>query len=249
VETAEELLMPIPALEDVLLQREEEKELERRFQSICGDDAQEVSTPEMNNHPVFQRSLRPVKLVQHGQSTERFVNMIRTMRKVTEVTIRRWQRVYDVEGPVEAEESAVSQSPNTSPRSLGEDSALEVSRPKVKYRTFRNSRRRRRTHSPSDDDDDLKDFIYDSKPLRRTSKRSSSPDLQYQPAPFFEPTHFAATQDTNDEDLPDLGDLLGGKTVRAPRSPLKETSLDGNARRAAGQWGKRQVIVDEDSDE
>jgi hypothetical protein len=254
-ETSEEQLTPIPALDDVLLSREEERELERRFQSISGDDAQEVSTPDMNSHPTSQRSLGPVKLVSHGQGTERFVNMIQAMCNVTRIITEQWQRIYDIEGPVEA-----MVSPDALPTSSGEDSALEVSDSIVNDWTPGRSTRRSEFPASKDlegsldtDEDDLDDFfVYGYKRQRGKHsgpRRSSSPPgMQDQPKLFYEPTHFTAMDDTNDDDLPELGDLLGGKAARPLRPPLKDTYSDCNAgRQAQGQRGKRRVV--EDSDE
>lgn len=249
--------MPVPALEDVLLTHDEERELERRFQSVSGRDAQEVSAPDLNNHPASQRFLGPAKLVRHGQGTARFVDMIQAMGKVTEFTVNRWRQIYDIEGPF-AEESAASWSPA---RSSGEQSAPEASDHRLRSRTTRNSTKWGQSlwtsgapsdsESSPDDDAHLQDFVvHNHKPRGGASKRTGSPPgMRSQQELFFEPTPFAATQDTNEDDLPDLGDLLGREATRRRPSPLKETRLDNNGgRRVPGRRGRRRAVV-EDSDE
>lgn len=121
------------------------------------------------------------------------------------------------------------------------------------------------TEDPSDSDDtlddddaDLEGFIVDdSAPLYRgksTSICSSSPTgiHSWPKKPFFELSHFSATQETNDDDdeLPDLETLVKRKSTSPARVPLKESRINGNAGQSGKQRAKRRrVVEEEDSDE
>lgn len=113
----------------------------------------------------------------------------------------------------------------------------------------------------NDDDDDLEGFIVrDSEPPYGTppgsSCSSAPPELSLPIAltktkPFFEPTQFTATQDTNEEDdnLPDVGALLRG-SPGYPRSPPQQNTKGDKTQPIKKQREKRRRIVEEgDSDE
>lgn len=85
--------------------------------------------------------------------------------------------------------------------------------------------------------------------LPSTRPSSSPPPIKPTSKLFYEPTQFTATQDTNDDDMPDIGDLVCTKLNSTTRTPLDELDTDENSRTAAGPRGKRRKIVEEDSDE
>jgi len=118
----------------------------------------------------------------------------------------------------------------------------------------------------TDDAESLKDFIVEEDEIDRTmtstndlSTQSStlSPLTQLKTKPFYEPTQFTATQETNDDDMPDIADLIGIKRKEpssSPRIPLEELDAEDNVRSAAVPGlvrGKRRrrVVEIEDSDE
>ncbi len=72
-------LLPIPDPASVLLSPAEEKELERRFQYVAGDDVMEVSMPNVTGQTFYQRSLAPVCKVEHGLYTKRCVKLFKTL--------------------------------------------------------------------------------------------------------------------------------------------------------------------------
>jgi ATP-dependent DNA helicase MPH1 len=72
-------LAPIPKLNSVLLNVEEEEELRERYQSIPGADFQEVEMPDVTVQTVAQRSLGPVGSVAHGEYTKRCVKLFKTL--------------------------------------------------------------------------------------------------------------------------------------------------------------------------
>ncbi|KAL3417874.1 type III restriction enzyme [Phlyctema vagabunda] len=132
--------------------------------------------------------------------------------------------------------------------------------------------------SEDEDEGSLRDFIsHGPSSMNKISSQfsASSPIVQERPKLFFEPTQFTATQDTNDDDIPDLGQLFSS-TVKG-KQPIVDADSDEddtpctilppaklNAKRhisssveeetanitAAKARGKRRRIVeDEDSDE
>lgn len=269
LDTLEEELMPIPKIDSVLLSATDLKDLERSYQNVHGDDMQEVSMPEMNSQPAFQRSLGPYKYVRHGKATERFVSMIGAIRNMTEGIINGWEQIYDhqASGGQSPAHSLVS-SVSSSLTLLEKQSEAEVPR---KKKLSKAATALQRKYAPSfsddqsdagrssDDDSDLDDFVVrDTEPIYKrhpSSTRSSSPPPDFPPPktkPFFEPTQFTATQDTNDDDdvMPDISDLLAGKITRAPRSPLMQKRVDDNLRPEKNRRGKRRrILEDEDSNE
>ncbi len=240
---------------------------------------QEVSMPEMTSKPEFQRSLGPSKLVQHGKVTSRFVSMIRAMRNVSALTVEEWKQIHDGQGPIYLQQASARLSPSPSlVSSVSSSSILLEERAGPKDPRGRNqpakapkSQRRRpasalsqdqndtANSSGDDDGDDLEGFVVpDAEPIYRrhtTSTLSSSPPPDFpmpKTKPFFEPTQFTATQDTNDADdaMPDLSDLLGSRNMKPLSSPLAQKRLDEQLESGRGRRGRRKRILEEDdSDE
>lgn len=77
---------PLPSLDAVLLTAAEEKVFERKYLNIQGDSSQIVEVPRHDAFPSLQRTLRPIYRVKHGQATERFVGILRTICGATKQT-------------------------------------------------------------------------------------------------------------------------------------------------------------------
>jgi len=76
-------LEPISALEDVLLNESEERELETKYQNVPeGHDNSAIAQPRLNQHSVHQRHLGPVCHIKHGHATVRMVKMLESMHNV-----------------------------------------------------------------------------------------------------------------------------------------------------------------------
>lgn len=269
LETSIEQLMPIPDLQRVLLDSDEMKDLEQSYQSVTGDDLQEVSIPEMNSQPEFQRALGPWKFVPHGHATKRFISTIIAMRSMDEFTTDGWRHVYEEHGmgflddPCDALSSASS--PTSSFAFLEpEPKAKTPARKTLSTKAGKAPRRKsippntadESETSRSSEDEDPEDFVVrDNEPLRRkisASTLSSSPPAFSPPKskPFFVPTQFTATQDTNDDEeaMPDLGDLLGNTPRQSSPSVKKNKRSVDTSGSLKVQRGKKRRIV-EDSDE
>lgn len=268
-ETLENQLVQLPQLDTVLLSPADLENLERFYQNVTGDDTQEVSFPEMTNQPESQRSLGPSRFVQHGQLTKRFVHMIGAMRNLDETTLDRWKDIYDEEGPTFLEGCAATLSPLSSPAfsiaSFEHMSGMRIPHRKMQASKSRKISRKESLDSDSDDqssiggnsnDEDLADFVVgdeEALSIDESASIHSSPPPDFPPPiskPFFEPTVFNATQETNDDDtMPDLEDLLGSKFRYQSGSPkcfgvvLESISMKGN------RGKRRRVVEEEDSDE
>lgn len=74
-------LAPIVPVESVLLNPEDTMELVERFQNIAGSEIEEVGMPDLCAQTESQRILGPTSKVSHGQYTERFVNLLKTLAR------------------------------------------------------------------------------------------------------------------------------------------------------------------------
>ena len=79
---------PVPSLTSVLLTASEEKDLERTYLDIGGNDPQTVQIPRLDAFPSLQRVLRYSKRIPHGRLTKSVVSMLGRMHSVTEATIQ-----------------------------------------------------------------------------------------------------------------------------------------------------------------
>ena len=84
----------IPALEDVLLSPDAEREFNVRYGRVADGSDGEVCGPENTLHPERQRSLTSTKFVGHGQAARRMARTLQSIRSVDEATVERWERIY-----------------------------------------------------------------------------------------------------------------------------------------------------------
>ncbi|OJD15178.1 hypothetical protein AJ78_04541 [Emergomyces pasteurianus Ep9510] len=75
--------LDIPQLDEVLLSKDEQRELEQRYCNIGGTTPQFVRRPRVDRYPELQRSYRPTKLVKHGSVTRRIVKAFQNMNALT----------------------------------------------------------------------------------------------------------------------------------------------------------------------
>ncbi|EEQ86425.2 fanconi anemia group M protein [Blastomyces dermatitidis ER-3] len=73
----------IPQLDEVLLSKDEQRELEQRYCNIGATSPQFVCRPRIDAYPELQRSYRPIKFVKHGTVTRRLVKACRNMNALT----------------------------------------------------------------------------------------------------------------------------------------------------------------------
>jgi len=78
---------PLPELSSVLLSATDQRDLERKYLDVGGEEPQLVEQPRLDKFPHQQRVPRPIKLVKHGAATERVIRMLNAMDKITDDTI------------------------------------------------------------------------------------------------------------------------------------------------------------------
>lgn len=274
-ELSEDQLMVKPLVESVLLSSSDEILLQDKYQNVVASkEILDIDLPELNKHPRLQRSLRPTELVKHGAASKRLVNMLRSMRAITADTVEGWSFINDTTQPPLNQPQYASDLPSSQPSAMSARqspsiiSDSEGSTPPKRGRTKpKPSRKMQRTMSsitlssdtsnPSgdgddDSDSDLDGFIVrdDETPRpKRVSTKHTLPlsDKPSQPGRFFEPTQFTATQDTaDDDDMPDMGELLG--QTQAARSSFSETRREEDLKLSHGRKRRRVVVDDSDGD-
>ncbi|OJD22493.1 hypothetical protein ACJ73_06159 [Blastomyces percursus] len=75
--------LDIPRMDEVLLSKDEQRELEQRYCNIGGTSPQFVCRPRIDAYPELQRSYRPIKFVKHGAVTRRLIKAFRNMNALT----------------------------------------------------------------------------------------------------------------------------------------------------------------------
>ncbi|KAG0650583.1 ATP-dependent DNA helicase MPH1 [Hyphodiscus hymeniophilus] len=113
------------------------------------------------------------------------------------------------------------------------------------------------SEAPSEDSDDgesLKSFLAEDGEEIATmtlssSQTMSSPIAQRTLKPLYKPSPLMTTQDTEDDDMPDLGDMIGMKTKPAPLELKESDSEDNPVFGNHGNRGKRRRVVVDDSDD
>ena len=217
VESAE----PLPSLKEVLLNNSDQRELERRYLDVQGDDPRFVEFPRVDAFPELQREHRPTRHVQHGRSTNRIIQTLQVMNR-----LETGSNVTDLHG-----------------RHLHPDDRREILL-QVQKRTVISgpsggspptSHLVRRAADKNGQDSQVASLCSQSPP-------STTKDM------FYRPTRTASrAASASEEDLPDCstliqrqgqassGSLPGGKKVRA--APVSK------ARK------RRKVIMDDDDDD
>jgi ATP-dependent DNA helicase MPH1 len=254
----EDELASVPDLDQIFLNAEELRELERNYQNVSGDDMQEVSFPELTNQPEAQRSLGPAKLVRHGQMAERFVTMINAMRDVDMERLDRWRALHEEFGQEALRE--LSQSLVSTPASSMTVTAQGTSGSSSTMRRTESLPVRHGARSglvATSDEESLEDFVVgDDAPMSEAESDDLSDAFPSETTravskPFFEPTNFNATQDTNEDgDMPDLQDLLQKskpKPAVQPSSSEPASSIRPCVRNSRGQ--RRVPVMDDDSED
>ncbi|KAL9628335.1 MAG: hypothetical protein Q9204_005953 [Flavoplaca sp. TL-2023a] len=217
---------PLTALEEVLLDPSEQRELERRYQDVQGDHPRFVEYPRLDIFPIMQREHRPTKRVGHGPFTSHMIGALRAMSglKGESYVKDRYERhlhpddrrevVFQVQrrshllGLLDGSQSGV----NSSIQAEAEDVGT--------------------THSDDRPEDSLQ-LCLQSPP--------TIPDNN-----FYRPTSTASgTLSGSEEDLPDCSTLIQ-KQVRASSGSL----FGGKNGQVARLRKRRKIIVDDnDSDE
>ncbi|KAL8657189.1 MAG: hypothetical protein Q9226_002164 [Calogaya cf. arnoldii] len=254
-----ELTEPLPPLAEVLLNPIDQRELERRYLDVQGDDPRFVEFPRVDAFPELQRERRPTKHVPHGRFTNRIIQTLKAMNRLK--TQRDVKDLYEKHlHPDDRREILlqVKQRARTSGRSDGSQSDVYSSTglaEKDVMVTYADPRVERSLSSPLLDSSTTgKTRHMAQKAASRNPRGSQAASLRSQSPPstgehvFYRPTRPASsTAAGSEEELPDCsiliqkqvkgssGSLPGGKKVRA--APVSK------ARK------RRKVILDDDDDD
>ncbi|KAL5320926.1 hypothetical protein ACEPPN_011736 [Leptodophora sp. 'Broadleaf-Isolate-01'] len=307
--TQQNELAPIVSTESVFLTPAQEREFMNKYTTICGDESQEVSFPNLTSHPVAQRSLGPAINVPHGQQTirsRRLLNLLGKSQRIedrylkpygdTEPSRGFWDPQYLVEdeekvtkglgktkGPGKAQGPAKTKAPSAKKKppqkkmqnhtlfisdieSDGDDmdptsSALRARDGSISGDESEGQGDDINSEERSEDEDSdlgsLKDFLADgSSPSKSMVVRSSTtppPNTAPTQKPFFVPTQFTNTQDSDDE-MPDMQTLLGKKTKPVFKASVdlvsgEEEQEEDTSPVQPQRKKKQRAVVDSDSDE
>ncbi|KAK0515746.1 hypothetical protein JMJ35_001780 [Cladonia borealis] len=256
----------LPSLEEVLLTPAQERELERKYLDIKGDTSQVVEIPRNDAFPNLQRSLRPTKLIGHGQVTRRMVDMLASIHRTPHDIDERYGKLLipqdREQGEAQAERRArFFRSPlqrhATPPQLLVEETRARKSVERAGRHLDDISHLDRTLIDISSSDElDVKDNISDlvddgfEANIDNSSSKSSSPPL-VEPSRAFkqaEKRPFGFDPDS-DDDLPDFGTLVqrldSTRENVPPQCPSKGETDSGRNRRK----GARRVVQDDSDDE
>ncbi|KAI4261242.1 MAG: hypothetical protein L6R42_003556 [Xanthoria sp. 1 TBL-2021] len=248
---------PLPSLAGVLLNPVEQRELERRYLDVQGDDPRFVEFPRVDAFPELQREHRPTKHVPHGRFTNRIIQTLKVMKRLetgSNVNDLHESRLH----PDDRREILlqVQQRARISGHSGGSPSDLYFSTGLVeKAVAMPHSDHRLEDSLPSlldSSKEKTSDLV--EKAANRNGQGSQVASLRSQSPPstldnvFYRPTRTASrAASASEEDLPDCSTLIqkqvkassgllpGGKNVRA--APVSK------ARK------RRKVIMDDDDDD
>ncbi|KAL8765993.1 MAG: hypothetical protein Q9209_007082 [Squamulea sp. 1 TL-2023] len=247
---------PLPPLDEVLLGSSEQRELERRYLDVQGDDPRFVEIPRVDAFPTLQMNSRPVKHVLHGRLTKRVVQTLKLMndleancnaayekhlhpedRRKGLLQVQERTRISELwshtqsDAPLSAvsavESSIVRQLDHKSDQSLS--SQKESSANNVKHLAQRADHGRLRGSQA--------DFLRSPSQLSTYERRLYQPTL----------TAYGNASGSEEDDLPDCSTLIQ-KRGAASRVPASERSNTRAALQSKPQK-RRKVVVDDDSDE
>ncbi len=256
---------PIPSLDDVLLGTAEEKDLDRRYQHLCGKDGiHTVNFPRLGTGE-RQRFLRKTKHVKHGRATGRVVSMLNTIHSFGDEDL---DRLADSLHPDDRETALLasrSSSPDldvvvdsscvslSSRKQRGNLTArcegLEAPKPNLS----RNKRgRTMQVEDESDSQSDLEDFVVDDlveDEGPESSTTVSPPPLEEPEKRFYvSPRRRRSSNSDSDEELPDFTALVQ-KQPTSPVIVVGQEILEFGTPPAASQRRGHRKVVEESSDD
>ncbi|MCJ1252677.1 3'-5' DNA helicase [Lignoscripta atroalba] len=257
---------PIPPLDAVLLTALEKQALERNYLDVGGDTPQVVDTPRLDAFPDIQTSLRRTKYVRHGRTTEKMVNMLKSMHNVSKATVEGYarclrpedrkdgiaqieQRVLYFDARRQLPRSPVTRddsSPNL-PSQIMATSSLRGRAGRVDTSKIDPTS----TDNEVDGDEEMKDFIDDDldEDMVVASSASSPPPLTTSVKPFYEPYKNSYAGADSGDDLPEISTLVRKKNndFTVASTLVEEDTVDVRPR--PSQRKGRRLVVEDDSDD
>ncbi|KAI9737129.1 MAG: 3'-5' DNA helicase [Cirrosporium novae-zelandiae] len=250
----------VPALEEVLLTSAEERELERNYLNVGGDEPQTVESARLDAFPALQRVPRPTCFISHGHATSSLVTTLNKMHAIDLEAIETLQKL--VPAPDDSIWGDSLDDNDSSEGILSVNSGIRVSPP---------AKSRKRRYSPPRDsltpevadeedyfDSDLANFLVDDESDDENIKEMDTavsitssleiPGMGDASKPFYlsQQTISQAGSDDDDE-LPDIDELIEGATGSIAKKGGESTNK-GKAPTKNSRGRLKRVICD-DSDE
>ncbi|KAL8671255.1 MAG: hypothetical protein Q9168_004248 [Polycauliona sp. 1 TL-2023] len=219
---------PSPALEEVLLDPSEQRELGRRYQDVQGDDPRFVEYPRLDVFPELQRECRPTKHIAHGRASKRVIQALKAMNRLKgESNVRDFYGTH-LHGDDRREILVQVQRRVRHPPSSDEAQPPE---------DFLKDKPRHVVQKPANSND-------------RGSQIASGRSLLPLPTPddaFYRPSRLSSRSGSgSEEDLPDCSILIRTQ-VKSSSRPLPEAKRGSAA--PVSKPGKRKRVIVDDSDE
>lgn len=192
----------IPALEEVLLTPDQQRELQVRYCNIGGTSPQLAPFPRNDAFPRLQLVPRPTKAVKHGSATNRMIGALQKMDSVGPDCERRYQEILALEPNPGDDLSAKDPPPPRRP-----SNGRQRAEPRASKRQSADSSSKRRPRQADDSEDSVDDNSSNHSPTPPTPvKTFPEPEL-------FPPSQVSWNDSAeSDLDLPDISTLIDGNT-------------------------------------
>jgi ATP-dependent DNA helicase MPH1 len=222
----------IPRLEDVLLNPTQDRELMRKYANLRDAPSQLIEPPRLDGYPELLRKLQPTKLVKHGRLAKEWTRTFMMIHAMQADCAERFQDNLKMEDLVgDPFDESHGEEWNVPVRSRQSD-GTSVSTSKKKSRTTSRNQIFVASQTSSAGDNEGHD--------------SSANLMQDPPARKVEQPFYVSQKSQDgvgdDEELPDLDDLLNSK--KGTQVATKETFVSAKPRQRA-----RRFLVDDDSDD
>ncbi|THC97313.1 hypothetical protein EYZ11_003204 [Aspergillus tanneri] len=201
----------LPALEDVLLTAEQQRELEHHYCNIGDTSPQVIRHPRNDAFPRLQLIPRPTKAVKHGALTRRMIGTLQKMNQLDAECENRFRKVLELELGRPADDSVVV---NQSGRHGGLMNSRVHSR---KPKTLRPSKP---AHQKEPNNDDLQLIS----PAKLLSFFTAHPESR----PFYSSQRSNGENLDDDFDPPDLTTLLSQSAESRSRKQSRTVLDDDN---------------------
>ncbi|MCJ1272610.1 3'-5' DNA helicase [Puttea exsequens] len=254
----------IPLLDEILLTASQEREFDRKYLDIKGDEPQFVLPPRLDAFPSLQRSLRPVQNIGHSQAAKRYSKMLQYIHSIPYDVDLRFEAVLSSQDRANGERQAWRRIDflerltqySSSSHTLIDDAApssVEQSHPgQITYKPFIGDDGLTNISDDECEDDDVSDLIKDEVETEdgegHASSKSSPPSLAKPTKPFYQSQQKSPErQSVSGDELPDLGALLEGVGAISASAASKQSGRKAGARE---DWRRNsRTIIQDDSDD
>ena len=238
-----------------MLTTSEDKQLERLYQNVGGDEGQTVPELRMDAYPKRQRVLGQFEKIPHGRYTKRVVQMLNDMHE-TDLA-----KVADLEAGLDTDDIENSQTEDSSeeeliirpdmPRHEQNKTLAKVSGPAHKLIPRISQAQLAieiRSSRSNETDEEMDDFIVHDEDILGvpSSLTSSPPSMKPRKKRQRLARHLQVQSSDSDEDFPDISMLIRAKVLDAVVKPA--ASSDGVVDSILAQKRGRKIVEDSDDE-